>query len=114
MKPAKSQAARPPRGSGWPGSMPSMGQRDNGRVGLAFPEVVNPHPFSKFRMSPYRKHRNRSAVMVISRIVEQLVVEGQHGPLVEVIGVISLKNIFTPIVETAVADQYADTAGFEI
>jgi hypothetical protein len=91
-----------------------MGQRDNGRVGLAFPEVVNPHPFSKFRMSPYRKHRNRSAVMVISRIVEQLVVEGQHGPLVEVIGVISLKNIFTPIVETAVADQYADTAGFEI
>jgi hypothetical protein len=56
-------------------------------------------------MQTPRKDRNRSPVGIVSRIDDELIVEGKRCPFVEAVGVISFEDLLRTIVELAIADQ---------
>src|SRR5882757_4418779 len=67
----------------------------------------------KLPVQPCRKDRDRSAVGVVSRVGDQLVVGGEGKVLVDGVGVIGFENLFGAVVDAAVADQETVAAGCE-
>ena len=64
-------------------------------------------------MSACREYRHWSPVGVVSGIGDELIIERQRAPFVDVIGIISLKNFFFAVVQLAITDQQADATRSE-
>ena len=65
---------------------------------------------SKLGMSACREYRHWSPVGVVSGIGDELIIERQRAPFVDVIGIISLKNFLCAVVQLAITDQQTDAA----
>src|ERR1700681_4682370 len=68
---------------------------------------------SKLSVRPCREYRDRSPVGVVGGIGDELVVEGQRAPFVEVIGIIGLEYFLFAVVQLAITDQQADATRSE-
>src|SRR3954463_4197484 len=66
---------------------------------------------SKLPVESSRENRHRAAVGVVGGGGDELVVGGQRDLLVQRVGVIGLEDALAPVVERAIADQDAETAG---
>ena len=69
---------------------------------------------SKLGMKPRCENGDRSPVGVVCGIANQLVVERKRRPFVEAVGVVGLKYLLGPVIEPAIADQYAETSGRKV
>src|ERR1700704_5680905 len=59
------------------------------------------------------EHRYRSAISVVGEIGDELIVERQRRPLVDVVRIEGLEDLFRTIIDLAVADQNAEAANRE-
>src|SRR5436309_9534334 len=66
---------------------------------------------SKLAVESSRENRHRAAIGVVGGVGDELVIGGQRDLLVQRVGVIGLEDALAPVVERAVADQDAETAG---
>ncbi len=57
---------------------------------------------SKLGMCACREYRHWSPVGVVSGIGDELIIERQRAPFVDVIGIISLKNFLFAVVQLAI------------
>src|ERR1700730_16896665 len=67
----------------------------------------------KLRMSARREDRNRPAVGVVGGIGDELIIESQRTPLVDLICIKCLENFLFAVVQLTISDQQANTAGRE-
>src|SRR3977135_2065969 len=67
----------------------------------------------EFGMQARGEHRHRSAIRVVGDIGDELIVEGQRRPLVDVVRIKGLNNFFRTIIDPAVADQNAEARACE-
>src|SRR2546429_1490670 len=66
---------------------------------------------SEFAVQPPGEDVDRSAVGVVRRVGDKLIVGGQRELLVERVCIIGLEDSLAPVVELAVSDQNAEPAG---
>src|SRR4030081_1035423 len=64
-------------------------------------------------MCACREYRHWSPVGVVSGIGDELIIERQRAPFVDVIGIISLNNFLFAVVQMAISNQQANAAGRE-
>src|ERR1700722_18778013 len=66
-------------------------------------------------MCACREYRHWSPVGVVSGIGDELIIERQRAPFVEVIGIVCLEDFLFAVVQLAITDQQADaTRGEEV
>src|SRR5205807_8990626 len=61
-------------------------------------------------MKPRGEDRDRSAVGVVGRVGDELIIERERCPFGEADRVIGFENALLPVAEAAIADQRAQTA----
>src|ERR1700680_3082800 len=64
-------------------------------------------------MRARREYRGRSTVGVVGGIGDELIVERQRAPFVEVIGIECLEDFLFAVVQLAITDQQADATRSE-
>src|ERR1700730_13671002 len=67
----------------------------------------------KLSMSARREDRNRPAVGVVGGIGDELIIESQRTPLVDLICIECLENFLFAVVQLAITDQQTDATGCE-
>src|SRR3974390_2136116 len=68
----------------------------------------------KLRVQPQGVHRDRTAVGIVRGVTNELVIDGQHRPSVEAVGIVGLQYLLRPVVELPITNQDAVAAGSEI
>src|ERR1700722_14570783 len=64
-------------------------------------------------MCACREYRHWSPVGVVSGIGDELIIERQRAPFVEVIGIVCLEDFLWAVVQLAITDQQTDTTRSE-
>src|ERR1700716_1150852 len=64
-------------------------------------------------MRACREYRGRPPIGVVGGIGDELIVERQRAPFVEVIGIVCLEDFLWAVVQLAITDQQTDTTRSE-
>lgn len=66
--------------------------------------------YLEFRVEAQRWHRHRTAIAIISGIVDVLCAKSEVNATPKMRGVVSFHNVFGPITKCAITQQKAETA----
>ena len=55
-------------------------------------------------MQSSRKDRNRPPIGIVSRIGDELIIDGERRPFVEAVSIIDFEDLLRAIIELAIAD----------